>query len=183
MARKLSQAAQVAKLLKQKAKELGLVATAKSKNFSMGDSVDVRITEGSDANLKKLKEYSNQYEYGHFNGMEDMYEITNYRDDIPQTKYLFIQDDRAEKIIKDNLDQTQKRFYEHEFKINNYDHTSWQWLGKLREHAGEDWQNVLKNLLQEFNGVGSVSNLFVKCNFVTYIIDGWNFQMIKKEAA
>lgn len=183
MARKLSPAAQVAKLLKQKAKELGLVATAKSQNYSGGDSVNVRITGGSDDNLEKLKEYSNQYEYGHFNGMEDIYEYSNCRDDIPQTKYLFVEDFRADQIIKDNLDQTQKRFYEHEFKLNDHNLTSWQWLNKLRDHAGDDWQNVLKNLLQEFNGVGSVSNLFVKCNFVTYIIDGWNFQMIKKEAA
>lgn len=173
MARKLSPAAEVAKLLKKKAKELGLVATAKSQNYSGGDSVNVRVTEGSDANLEKLKEYSDQYEYGHFNGMEDIYEYSNTRDDIPQTKYLFVEDFRADQIIKDNLDQTQKRFYEHEFKLNDYDLTSWQWLNKLRDHVGEDWQNVLKKLLQEFNGVNSVSNLS----------NGFNFQMIKKEAA
>tara|TARA_Y100001970_G_scaffold143929_1_gene176834 strand:+ start:613 stop:1134 length:522 start_codon:yes stop_codon:yes gene_type:complete len=173
MARKLSQAAQVAKLLKQKAKELGLVATAKSQNFSMGNSVVIRITEGTDANLKKFKEYSGQYEYGHFNGMEDIYEYSNCRDDIPQTKFLNVDDHRADTIIQENLDQTQKRFYEHEFKLNDYDLTSWQWLGKLRDHVGEDWQNVLKKLLQEFNGVNSVSNLS----------NGFNFQMIKKEVA
>lgn len=31
-----------------------------------------------------------KYQYGHFNGMEDLYEITNIRKDIPQTKHLFI---------------------------------------------------------------------------------------------
>jgi hypothetical protein len=173
MARKLSPAAEVAKLLKKKAKEMGLVATSKSHNYTGGDSVNVYITEGTDANLEKFKEYSGQYKYGHFDGMIDLYEYSNTRDDIPQTKYLFVQDDRADTIIQDNLDQTQKRFYEHEFKLNDYDLTSWQWLNKLRDHVGEDWQNVLKKLLQEFNGVNSVSNLN----------NGFNFQMIKKEAA
>ncbi len=175
MARKLSQAAQVAKLLKQKAKELGLVATASSKNFSMGCSVNVRVTKGTDTALEKLKEYSNQYEYGQFNGMEDLYEITNSRDDIPQTKYLFVEDKRADTIIQENLDQTQVRFYEHEFAINNYDYSSWQWLGKLKAELGEDWQNVLKKLLQDFDGQGIQS--------VTYKSNGLDFVMLKKEAA
>ena len=175
MTRKLTQAAQVAKLLKQKAKELGLVATAKSQNYSMGNSVNVRITEGSDANLEKLKEYSNQYQYGHFDGMQDMYEITNYRDDIPQTKYLFVEDFRTEKIIKDNLDQTKVRFYEHEFKLNDYNLTSWQWLNKFKEQLGEDWQKYLAKFLQDFSDPGI--NLLAK----QYL--GWDFQIIKKEAA
>tara|TARA_S200002703_G_C3800214_1_gene247246 strand:- start:587 stop:1144 length:558 start_codon:yes stop_codon:yes gene_type:complete len=175
MARKLSPAAEVAKLLKKKAKEMGLVATAKSHNYTGGDSVNVYITEGTDANLAKFKEYSGQYKYGHFDGMIDLYEYSNTRDDIPQTKYLFVQDDRAEKIIKDNLDQTQKRFYEHEFKLNDYDLTSWQWLNKFKEQLGEDWQKYLAKFLQDFSDPGI--NLLAK----QYL--GWDFQMIKKEAA
>jgi hypothetical protein len=37
-------------------------------------------------------------------GMTDMYEITNNRDDIRQTKYLFINDDRAT-VIMQSYDQ------------------------------------------------------------------------------
>ncbi len=53
--RKLTEAAQVAKILKKKAKEMGLVATAKSSNFSMGNSVTIKVTEGTDANFKSSK--------------------------------------------------------------------------------------------------------------------------------
>ena len=45
--RKLTNAAQVAKLIKQQAKELGLKVTAKSQNFSMGNSVSVHILSGT----------------------------------------------------------------------------------------------------------------------------------------
>ena len=33
---------------------------------------------------------TDKYQYGHFNGMEDIYEYTNSRADIPQVKYLFV---------------------------------------------------------------------------------------------
>jgi hypothetical protein len=173
--RKLTEAAQVAKILKKKAKEMGLVATAKSSNFSMGNSVTIKVTEGTDANFKKFKEYSNQYQYGHFDGMTDMYEISNRIEGMAQTKYLFVDDRRFEKVIDDNLDQTQKRFYEHEFKVNGDVHTSWQWLNKFTDEHGEYWQEALKNVLQDFNAAGA--------NSVTTQAGGWTFQMIKKKEA
>ena len=88
--KKLSQAAQVAKLLKQKGKELGLKVKASSQYFSMGNSVTVKVLAGSDEAVKKLKDYSKQFEYGTFDGMNDIYNVDNARDDIPQTKYLFV---------------------------------------------------------------------------------------------
>ena len=141
----------------------------------MGDSVDVRVTKGTDAALEKLKEYSNQYEYGHFDGMQDLYEYSNVRDDIPQTKYLFVEDKRADTIIQENLDQTQVRFYEHEFKLDDVNLTSWQWLNKFKEQLGQDWQKYLAKYLQDFNDPG--------INFISKRYLGWDFQMIKKEAA
>ena len=43
--------------------------------------------------LGQLKSEFSKYEYGRFDGMQDLYEYTNVRDDIPQTKYLFIEYD------------------------------------------------------------------------------------------
>lgn len=57
-----------------------------SDNFSMGNSVDIRWTDGPTS--KEVKEFTSKYQYGHFNGMEDIYENTNSRDDIPQAKYV-----------------------------------------------------------------------------------------------
>ena len=55
--KKLTPAAQVAKLLKTKAKSLGLEVKASSKNYSGGDSVTVKVLKGSDKSFNELKEY------------------------------------------------------------------------------------------------------------------------------
>ena len=62
---KLSKAAQVSKLLKAKAKSLGLEVRASSKNFSGGNSVDIKVLKGSDKSFNELKEYSSQFKEGH----------------------------------------------------------------------------------------------------------------------
>ena len=83
-------AAEIRKILKEK----NIKASVRSKQFSMGDSVNVEIKEIVDPKVyKDLQERLAKYEYGHFNGMYDIYEISNDRDDIPQTKYLTIQYD------------------------------------------------------------------------------------------
>ena len=83
-------AAEIRKALRAK----GIKASVKSDNFSMGDSVRVKIANiiGPQM-LGQLKSEFSKYEYGRFDGMQDLYEYTNVRDDIPQTKYLFIEYD------------------------------------------------------------------------------------------
>ena len=60
--------------------------SCKSDSFSMGDSVHISWTDGP--TVRQVEEISQKYQYGHFNGMEDIYESTNRRDDIPQAKYV-----------------------------------------------------------------------------------------------
>jgi len=57
-----------------------------SQTYSMGNSVDI-----SWENAETSEEIDNitfKYQYGHFNGMEDMYEASNLRNDISQVKYV-----------------------------------------------------------------------------------------------
>jgi hypothetical protein len=58
-----------------------------TKSYSGGDHVRIRWTDGPTD--KQVSSLVNRYEYGHFDGMQDLYEYSNRRDDIPQTKYLF----------------------------------------------------------------------------------------------
>lgn len=60
--------------------------SVKSSSFSMGDSVDVSYTDGP--TTAEIDAIISKYQYGHFNSMDDMYENTNSRDDIPQSKYV-----------------------------------------------------------------------------------------------
>ena len=83
-------AAEIRKILKEK----NIKASVKSQSYSMGDSVTVTIQEIINPEIyNALKEELAKYQYGHYNGMEDIYENTNCIDEIPQTKHLFVEYD------------------------------------------------------------------------------------------
>jgi len=59
-----------------------------SSSFSMGNSVDISWQDGPAQ--KDVDALVEKYQYGHFNGMEDIYEYSNSRQDIPQAKYVSV---------------------------------------------------------------------------------------------
>jgi hypothetical protein len=148
----LSKAAQVAKLLKQKGKELGLTLSASSQYFAGGNSVDVNITKGSDKAVDELNKFSSQFKYGSFDGMNDIYNYTNCREDIPQTKYLTINDRRAAEILT-----SIKNYWNCSFFVNGadvrYDGQKFTWYTFIHEikkaFPNDAWQDALKTLVQE----------------------------------
>ena len=138
--------AQVNKLLKKKAKELGLEVKGSSKNYSMGCSVTVKVLKGSDDAFNKLKEYSYQFEYGSFDGMNDIYNNDNVRKDIPQTKYLFINDDRAAQIIEyydENIWKTEKKWMWFDNELRSY-----EWIKQIKDEFKNDWQKGLMDIME-----------------------------------
>jgi hypothetical protein len=81
-------AAEIRKLLK----DMNIKASVRSELFSGGSSVRVEIKEILDpAVYETLKDELAKYKYGNFNGMEDIYEYNNVIENIPQTKYLFVE--------------------------------------------------------------------------------------------
>lgn len=57
-----------------------------SDSFSMGNSVRIAWNDGP--TVEQVEEITGKYQYGHFDGMQDLYEYSNKRDDIPQAKYV-----------------------------------------------------------------------------------------------
>jgi hypothetical protein len=98
MARELSPAAQVAKLIRQYLRAEGIQASVTSDNYSMGNSVNAYLVDQPPAVMAKIKEATAQYQYGEFNGMEDIYEMSNVNNNIPQTKYLFINNKLSDEL-------------------------------------------------------------------------------------
>jgi hypothetical protein len=102
--------------------------SVKSSNYSMGDSINISWIDG--VAERKVEKLICRYQYGNFNGMEDIYEYTNRREDIPQTKYLFcnrkISDefyflkldemrtkwDFLANIVKENIDKTNQEVFD-----------------------------------------------------------------------
>lgn len=89
--RPISEHAKTAKALRQYCKSLGVPASATSDSFSMGNSVTVRIADCSPDLANKIKAKGQEHQYGHFNGMEDIYEYSNKNEDIPQAKYVSVE--------------------------------------------------------------------------------------------
>lgn len=80
----------------------------KSKNYSGGDSVRVRWENGP--TIKEVNRYVKDFEYGSFDGMTDMYNITNRNKNIPQTKYLFLNRDMSENLRKYLYAEIKKKY-------------------------------------------------------------------------
>lgn len=113
---RLSSPAKVAAIIKKELAAIGIPATVKSSRYSMGDSVRVELQDVPPSVAKEIEARYEQYQYGHFNGMEDIYESTNVRRDIPQTKHLFIERNYSEPIKQ----------------------AAWQWLLDTVPMAGKD---------------------------------------------
>jgi hypothetical protein len=104
MKKTLTEAAQAAKAIKQELKKTfpGIKFSVRSDNFSMGDSVHIGWTDGP--TVKQVDTVVDKYQYGHFNGMEDIYENSNNRNDLPQAKFVMadrkISEERYQKELE-----------------------------------------------------------------------------------
>lgn len=95
-------------------------------NYSNGNSVDISWTDGP--TTAQVEEFTNKYQYGHFNGMEDIYEHSNSREDIPQAKYVQTSRSRSNeadeiikaKFVKEYGAEFEAQFAEYEFSNRIY---------------------------------------------------------------
>ncbi len=77
--------------------------TVRSQSYSMGDHVSIQYQNGVPTD--KVDEIVKKYQYGNFDGMNDIYNNDNEREDIPQTKYVLVErsytEEAREKVKKD----------------------------------------------------------------------------------
>jgi hypothetical protein len=101
MARQLSNHAAAAAAIRAELKRHGIRARVTSESFSMGDAVRVRIQQDVlPAVREAIEAFAGQYQYGHFDGMQDLYEYSNRRDDLPQVKYVSVSVDYSDALIE-----------------------------------------------------------------------------------
>lgn len=100
-----SNQALAAAAIRKELKALGIKASVTSEGYSMGDSVNVNMTDELPATKAKVDELCRKYQYGHFDGMNDIYEYSNTRKDIPQSKHVFVRNEAS--------DEMKERIYQH----------------------------------------------------------------------
>lgn len=98
MQKQLTEAAQVAKLLRTELKEKfpGVKFSVTSENYSMGDNVQIRYTATrTTPKVKDVEKLTLKFNAGHFDSTTDCYEYTN-RGTGPTSKYIFVDADTTE---------------------------------------------------------------------------------------
>ncbi len=89
--------AQAAAMIRKELKANGVKATVKARP---GDSIDITLLDALPATEKLVNEFAKQFELGHFNGMTDCYEYSNTRDDLPQVKFVFVDNILSDELIE-----------------------------------------------------------------------------------
>lgn len=105
-----SEQAQVAAIIRKALKAHGIKCSVKSRSFSMGDAVDVKVFDQMPAAMALIESEFSKYQYGRFNGMEDIYEYSNTNGDIPQTKFLHINNVISSELKQKAWDWTRATF-------------------------------------------------------------------------
>jgi hypothetical protein len=93
-----TQPALAAKAIKAKLKALGVNCRVKSRTFSMGNAVDIYTENVPPFLLDKVRAIADLHQYGHFDGMADIYEYSNTREDLPQAKYVQVNNDLSDSM-------------------------------------------------------------------------------------
>lgn len=127
--RELTEAARAAKLIRAELKK-ALPKTkfrVRSNNYAGGDSVYVRWTDGPTRST--VKEITDKYQYGHFDGMIDLYEYSNNIEGLPQVKYVLEQRD-----ISDEAYARKKATLAKEFGIEDLTNEE-EWLKVFRYNS------------------------------------------------
>ncbi len=112
--KKLTEAAQAAKLMRAELKKAfpNIKFSVRSSNFAGGDAVDVSWTNGPVRDT--VTEITGKYQYGHFDGMIDLYEYSNNIEGLPQAKFV-----HAQRTISDGVYEATKAKIAKEFGIED----------------------------------------------------------------
>jgi hypothetical protein len=80
----------------------------RAKSFAGGNSVDIDWVDGP--TTAQVDAVGKAYQYGSFDGMQDLYEYTNVNKELPQVKYVMTSRHRSPKVEKEIIEQTVKDY-------------------------------------------------------------------------
>lgn len=154
--RQLSEAAEAAKQIRGICKELGIKASVKSSNYSMGSSIRVKVNNLNPDLFNELHDRVSVYQYGHFDGMRDIYECSNKRDEIPQAKHVFLENGFSDELKQEAWSFLKKVINNDEIKSLS---DSWDDVKKYSDKKVFDCQpsELVYRILRNNNIYGDIS--------------------------
>ena len=87
----ISHHAAAAKAVRAFMKKQGIKGSVKAARAAGTSSLRVSLTNGTPTDTATVTEFAKQYQYGHFDGMNDSYEFSNCVEGLPQVKYVFVE--------------------------------------------------------------------------------------------
>lgn len=102
MMKKMSDAALAAKAIKARfKKELGAnVKSARSEIYAGGSSVNIDLVDPRPEMMEAARRIGDEYVYGHFNGMEDIYEYNGIDNGKPKVSFVFVRPEWSAEVIE-----------------------------------------------------------------------------------
>lgn len=100
MAREMSNHAAAAAMIRQYMRANGFVGRVRADSYAGGSSVNIYVEDLPPARRAELEAYAGQFEYGHFDGMQDLYEFSNVREDIPQVRFVFVNNNISDEMYQ-----------------------------------------------------------------------------------
>lgn len=119
--------------------------SVRSETFAGGNSVRVSWQNGP--KVESVCAIIGKYQYGEFDGMNDIYEVDNQRDDIPQVKYVQTSREITEEIFELAFQKVQPTLIGWE-NISNIDEASPSLLKEWNVWTAREY---LSRLLRSFD--------------------------------
>lgn len=139
----------------------GIKFSVTSSTFAGGDSVRIAWIDGP--TRRQVEELSAKYQHGHFNGMEDIYEYSNQREDIPQAKYVQESRSMSEAVKAALLPPCQELFDRDTFTCHSVDNLAHRIFSAYAIPHG--WEVVGTQPTGETSGPGGSPEHFYRIRF------------------
>lgn len=140
-----SSQARTAKEIRTLLKSMNIPARVTSTCFAGGDAVDVHLTNQPPEIIEQIKTLTAKYEYGHFDGMDDLYVYSNNRTDIPQTKYLMIDNSFDDEIYEKAWQYLKEHYAGMESAPEHYKDAFSYWNDNFQAHGSTLVGRILRN--------------------------------------
>ena len=103
--------AAAAKLIRAELKKHGIKASVRAKSYAGGSSISVNVDDELPATVEAIRAFTSKFEYGHFDPMNDLYEYSNSRDDIPQVGFVFVNNHLSDELRQAAWDYGRKQAF------------------------------------------------------------------------
>lgn len=118
----------------------GVKFAVTSQGYSMGNSVSVRWTDGPTA--AEVGAITGRYQAGHFDGMQDIYEYTNLRADIPQVKFVSCSREMSDDVRAEILSSVASRFFDPDDREGITENSIIETIYRAKELAQMDYEHT-----------------------------------------